>query len=79
VIAKKSGKPVPVDPMAKRNAKVSLFFFFIKNFLTSIRSPEPDPQDPFVFGPPGSVSIWLEVRIRIWILSFFSNVLSGLK
>jgi hypothetical protein len=57
VIAKKSGKPVPVDPMAKRNAKVSLFFFIlfvilfpvlgIRNRIRKIHMflglPDPDP------------------------------------
>ena len=42
VIAKKSGKPVPVDPMAKRNAKVNelLAVYVLVGFLTPLRPNE---------------------------------------
>jgi hypothetical protein len=37
----------------------------------SVADPNPDPSDPYVFGPPGSGSgseVWIRIRIQILLL-----------
>ncbi len=45
------------------------------NKKTSVGEPDPDPQDPHVFGPPGTGSI----SQMYGSCPFLINVLSGLK
>jgi hypothetical protein len=45
----------------KNTAEINIYLFFIKN---SVGDPDPkldpDPQDPHVFGPPGSRSVKMD-------------------
>jgi hypothetical protein len=43
---------------------------FFKLFITSVADPNPDPSDPYVFGPPGSGSISQQV-IRDTFLTIY--------
>jgi hypothetical protein len=44
-------------PFRTRNAVDSTFRYGIRVPVCSVSDPDPDPQDPYVFWPPGSGSI----------------------
>ncbi len=46
---------------------------FFKLFITSVADPNPDPSNPYVFGPPGSGSISQQVQYGIWIRILLSS------
>jgi hypothetical protein len=77
----------PVSPLGRESRP---FLYFTSSFLIqpdcrfsaiSVGHPEPDPdtQDPHVFGPPGSGSRSISQRYKSGPFPFLINVLSGLK
>jgi hypothetical protein len=55
------------------------FSVFLEHLNCSVGDPEPDPQDPHVFGLPRSGSIRQRYGSGSGSFPFLINVLSGLK